>query len=249
MTNLSLKSSLTHSNTSLLKSPSVPPANSTETNTDPSDPVSSRYNSQNTAYYNPSHKIIPHARRPIKANIHRPWRLSDTLQIIQQPHLAVHMHGHGVRRQGMSVPGYDALQYGVWIDELQVLRVENGFGDDVPLGDGSRVGMACNDDSWGLDGELHGKVISKVWRMGIADKRVDASVEIFDFVQVLSQRKWPMTYYKSWRHTMWTQNNSPPRWCQYTNIDHPSSYRIIQAVLQARNILNHTRYACNVDRG
>ena len=48
-----------------------------------------------------------------------------------------------------------------------------------------------------LNGELHGKVMSEVWGVGKADERVDVSVEIFDFVQVLSQRKWPMTYYKS----------------------------------------------------
>jgi len=38
--------------------------------------------------------------------------------------------------------------------------------------------------------------MSKVWGMGITDERMDVSVEIFDFVQVLSQRKWPMIYYK-----------------------------------------------------
>ena len=40
----------------------------------------------------------------------------------------------------MGVPEYDALQHGVWVDELQVVRVEDGFGDDAPLGDGSREG-------------------------------------------------------------------------------------------------------------
>ena len=63
-----------------------------------------------------------------------------------------------------------------------------------------------------MNGELHGKVMSEVWRVGKADERVDVSVEIFDFVQVLSQRKWPMIYYKVNVNTILTgnQNNSPP---------------------------------------
>ena len=54
--------------------------------------------------------------------------------------------------------------------------------------------------------------MSEVWGVGKADERVDVSVEIFDFVQVLSQRKWPMIYYKVNVNTILTgnQNNSPP---------------------------------------
>ena len=83
--------------------------------------------------------MTPHAGRPIKANIDLARRLPDTFQIMQQPHLAVHMRGYGVR-QGVGVLEYDALQHGVRIDELQVVRVENRFGNDAPLGDGSRDG-------------------------------------------------------------------------------------------------------------
>jgi hypothetical protein len=86
----------------------------------------------------PNIKITPHARRLIQANINLPRSLPDTLHVMQQPHFAVHGGGHGIR--GVCVPEYNALQDGIWVDEFKVVGVEDGFGDDTPLGDGSRNG-------------------------------------------------------------------------------------------------------------
>jgi hypothetical protein len=46
-----------------------------------------------------------------------------------------------------------------------------------------------------LDEELPGEIMSEVWGMCVTNERVDVSIEVFNFVEVFPQRKWPIIFY------------------------------------------------------